>query len=566
MNQAYFILDKTGTKIILDGWVPQDVYDNVVRAPGPRAWQKGRLFLQATWETLSYVKTHVPTVGWDPTVQDVYDRLQRLNTTAKNTRALKRHPPQDVGTYKPKTAFFDHQKQAFALSKDAPVFALFMEMGTGKTKVVLDTAAYLYARGEVDLLLVVAPNGVHRQWIEEQVPLHMPDHVSVSTYLYTAATFDRLFDPLKDLATFEGLVIVAMNTESFSSDKGVKFASWWLTHRRALFVVDESSRIKTPGAKRTKTLLHLSTLAPYRRILSGAPVTKGVEDLYSQLRFLDVNILGFSNFYSFRSRYCQLGGWQNKQVVGYRNTEELQERLVDWSYRIRKDECLSLPEKVYTRLTVELTSEQRRLYKQLKDEFLLELEGGTMEAPLAITRLMKLQQITCGHLKAEFGSSDIPSDRASAVVDHVEETDGKVIVWGRFRRDLDLVAAEVHKRGHKYIIYDGRTTGAERGRLLTSFLKDPEVKFFIGQPQAGGLGLNLTVATCVVYYSNDFNAETRWQSEDRAHRIGQKHHVTYVDVLSPGTMDAKVLSALQRKQNVANLIVDNQGIKELLND
>lgn len=552
---------------LLRGHFSGGVLDLLRLMPDRRRWVSRTLVFEMTDANVGFFKENLPDVVWSPDALQAVKKLQELRWSGEATAAAKKRDvlPDVKFTYKTKP--FKHQEKAFLLSRDKASFALLMEMGTGKTKVVLDTAAYLYQRGKIEALVVIAPNNVHRQWAVDQIPEHLPDWCPRTVLVYgslivQSAGFRK--DLKKWFEDDHKLRIMCVNIEGLSTAKATAFVHDILDKLPAMLVVDECTRIKTPGASRTKNAIRLSKLAPYKRIMSGSPVTKGAEDLYSPLAFLDPNILGFSSYWAFRGRHCTMGGWQGKQIVGYRNIEELQARLDGWSYRIRKADCLDLPEKVYVTVPVPLAPDQRAAYKELRDNFIVEIDGGMVEAAMAITRLLRLQQIVCGRAVTDAGVKRFIHSRVITCVDLVESASGKTIVWSRFLEDIDNISEELKQRGIGHITYDGRSKN--RMDLVTQFRKDENCRVFVGQPASGGIGLNLEVANTVIYYSNDYNAEVRWQSEDRAHRIGQVNKVTYIDLVAPGTIDTKILAALKNKKNVAAMVVDPDQLAELLKD
>ena len=265
-----------------------------------------------------------------------------------------------------------------------------MEQGTGKTKVIIDSAAYLYANGAIDCMVVIAPNGVHRNWLSTEMPTHLPDWCpSKSMYYQSSMSKNKLEKSFNDVYTAQDcLKIFTFNVEAFVSKSAIFYMEKILLANNVLLVVDESSRIKTPGAKRTKIITKFGKQAKYRRILTGTPITKGPEDVYSQFRFLDPLILGYDSYDSFRARYCVMGGFENRQIVSYQNTEELIEKVESHSFRVLKKDCLDLPPKVYQRHIVPMTKAQEKLYVQMKKNFVTELRGDTLTAPEAITRLL----------------------------------------------------------------------------------------------------------------------------------------------------------------------------------
>ncbi len=274
--------------------------------------------------------------------------------------------------YKFKHQPYAHQLTALEKSWDKNEYALFCEMGTGKSKILIDNFAMLYDNGQIDGVLVVAPKGVYKNWQRKEVPEHLPEHIVADIVVWspnhTKKQLEHLDVALKD---DDNLKVLIMNVEAFSTDKGVEFAKQFLRKRKVFMAVDESTTIKNRSAKRTKNIVNVGGLAKYRRIATGSPITKTPMDLFSQCDFLDPHLLGFGSFFSFQARYCKMwrrsvGTHSFNQVVGYQNLEELTNNLDRFSYRILKKDCLDLPEKIYIKRLVELTPEQRRVYDQLK--------------------------------------------------------------------------------------------------------------------------------------------------------------------------------------------------------
>lgn len=474
-----------------------------------------------------------------------------------------------------KTKPYDHQHEALTRSLDAPYFALLMEMGTGKSKVLIDTLANLYIKGAINFALVVAPKGVYSNWPNKEIPEHLHEDVPVRIIQWKAAPTKAEAAELRTLSQpFDGLTILIMNVEAFSSLKGQKMAAWLARHYgdSGLCAVDESTTIKNPKAKRTKTLCNMAMSFKYRRILTGSPVTKCPLDLFGQAAFLRAGLLGTS-YFSFQSEYCitkrrVMGAHSFNQIVGYRNMDQLAERIRSWSYRKLKRECLDLPEKIYTTRTVALTPEQKRTYESMKKVSVSMLDSGELvTAQQAVTQMLRLQQILSGFVTTEDGDlSVITSGRITALLELLEETSGKVIIWSRFRHDIEQITAELQKAYGKgsAASYYGSTPQDDRERIVKTFqTADSELRFFVGNPQTAGYGLTLTEASTVVYYANSFDLEHRLQSEDRAHRIGQRNSVTYVDLIAPDTIDEKIVEALRQKINLSARVLGEQAMKWL---
>ena len=479
-----------------------------------------------------------------------------------------------IKNYKFKTKPYEHQLKALEKSWASDTYALFMEMGTGKSKVLVDNIAILYDRGAIKGALIIAPKGVYKNWDQIEFPVHLPDHVEHTKVLWEPTItkkkqmeLDTLFDDKGDLK------ILIMNVEAFSTTKGLDFARSFLNIflGRALIGVDESTTIKNPTAKRTKNILKLADQAKYRRILTGSPVTKSPLDLFSQCEFLDPYHLGHASYYSFRARYANMvkrnfGGRQVQLVVSYRRLDELADILDKFSYRVLKEDCLDLPEKVFTKRLIELTPEQDKAYKQMKQMALAMLDNGeVMTTVNVMTQLMRLHQITCGHFKADDGTTTaLKNNRIDALMQLLEETEGKVIIWANYREDIKNIVETLKKAygDDSTVEYHGGVDATLRQDNIAQFQeKNSPTRYFVGNAQTGGYGITLTSANTVVYYSNSYDLEKRLQSEDRAHRIGQTGSVTYVDLIAENTVDDKIVKSLRSKINIANEIM-GEDIKD----
>ncbi len=478
-----------------------------------------------------------------------------------------------IKDYRFKTKPYAHQLEALEKSWAQDTYALFMEMGTGKSKVLVDNIAMLYDRGAIRAALVVAPKGVYKNWDEIEFPVHLPDHVEHTKVLWEPnitkkkqVELDTLFDDKGDLK------ILIMNVEAFSTSKGLDFARRFLNIfvGRALIGIDESTTIKNPTAKRTKNILSIGNLAKYRRILTGSPVTKSPLDLYSQCEFLDPYHLGHQSYYSFRARYANMidrnFGGRRVQIVGsYRRLPELTEKLQKFSYRVLKEDCLDLPPKVFTKRIVELTDEQKKIYAQMKRMAIAELDGKVMSTMNVMTQLMRLHQVTCGHFKADDETiTELKSNRINSLLELLDETEGKVIIWANYRADIKNIVTALKKAyGEASTVeYHGGVDSTLRQEHIALFQqKNGPTRYFVGNAQTGGYGITLTAASTVVYYSNSYDLEKRLQSEDRAHRIGQTGSVTYVDLMAENTIDERIVKALNKKINIANEIM-GEDIKD----
>ena len=469
--------------------------------------------------------------------------------------------------YKFKTKPYRHQLTALEKSWTKESYAYFMEMGTGKTKVLIDNMAMLYDKGAINGALIVAPKGVIGTWYNQEIPTHLPDHIENVSVMWQSNISKKQKEKLNSLfETGEDLHILIMNVEAFSTDKGKSFAAQFLRSHKTLMAIDESTVIKNPKAKRTKNILALADLCKYRRIMTGSPVTKNPLDLYSQCNFLDPFLLNFHSYFAFRNRYAEMKtlhmhGRQIQVVNGFKNLSELSDKLKGFSYRVLKEDCLDLPEKVWTKRHITLTPEQSKVYKQMKEQALAILKGKQVTSVSALTQLMRLHQITCGHFVADDGSvQEIKNNRLSELMDVLEETEGKAIIWAHYQHDIKNIVKEIEKvHGPSSVVtYYGLTPQDERQDNIKKFQSNNDVRFLVGTPSTGGYGITLTQANTVIYYSNGYDLEKRLQSEDRAHRIGQKKSVTYVDIMAEETVDEKIVKALRKKINIASEVMGEE--------
>lgn len=495
--------------------------------------------------------------------------------------------------YEFRTDPYQHQREVFEDTWDREYFAIFWEPGTGKTKLILDTASLLRLEGEIECLFVLAPNGVHRNWVVEEISKHVPEAILKDTmsfsYQTSKAKTKRHKLAAQRVIDHDGFTIVAQSYDGFVTKEGKKFAQKVLKGRRCLYVLDESSRIKTPKATRTVTVLNSSKFGKYRRILTGTPVTNGPFDIYSQMRFLDPNFWkphGLGSYFLFKNYFAN---WQKGYdsntgrefpiLVNYKNLEELHDIIQPFSSRVTKEDVLDLPPKLYNKRFFDMGKEQSRMYREIKEDYATMTEDGDLiSAEMALTRLLRLQQITCGYVPVEHFVQDeddpffmktikevkmidLPkkNGRLKLLLEVLDDLSHKAIVWARFTPDIDMICDAL---GDNCVRYDGKTTDDQRLAAIKGFQDDPDgPQFFIGNARAAGIGITLTAAKTVVYYNNTFVLEDRLQSEDRPHRIGQDTAVNYIDIVANDTVDDHIIDALRDKLDVANM-VNGDRVKE----
>ena len=467
---------------------------------------------------------------------------------------------------------FDHQKDSLERGWDCTEFGYFMEMGTGKSKVLIDNMGMLFLAGKINFALVIAPKGVYRNWVAKEIPEHMSDDVPHRVIRWVSGPNKKQKEEMRSVQDdFDGLTIFVMNVEAFSSLKGQKAGDWMARALgdHGMIAIDESTTIKNHKAKRTKSLMKIAAQFNYRRLLTGSPITKSPMDIFAQTEFLRPGLLGYESYYAFQGRYAvtqrrSMGAQAFQQIVGYKNLDELTSRIDQFTFRVLKKDCLDLPEKIYTIRYVTLTDEQAKMYSLLQEQAMLMFEDGEMvSAPAVITQMLRIQQVMSGHLKTDDGEMKyFPSRRMDALEEITEEHDGKAIIWSRFRYDIIKITEMLNKKYGEgtAAAYFGDTSDDDRAAAVLNFQNpDHPLRFFVGNPATAGYGLTLTEANLVVYYANDFNLETRIQSEDRAHRIGQRNNVTYVDLISEGTLDEKIVESLRNKIDIGAKVLGEQA-------
>ena len=472
-----------------------------------------------------------------------------------------------MNTYLHKQAPWAHQKRIFLESRDKPVWAFFMEQGTGKSKVMIDTACWNYSIGRVDALLLVCDKGIVRTWLEEHLPDNLPDSIPWSVHAYDATRMGTIKAKAacEAILTAEGLAIVITNWAAFRTDKGRAFLRRFIARRKVIMMLDESDAIKGPAARQTKAIVAFGRQATMRRIATGTPVADGPFDVFSQLKFLDPNILGISSFTAFKHEYGVFerfftGAHSFMIVKHYQNLDELQRIIGAHSHRVLKADCFDLPPKVYERVHVELGAEARAMHKALKEHVLAEAEA--VVNPLV--KVLRAAQIASGFYIGDSGRPVFFADqpKAGAVVQAIQRMgkDAQFIVWGQFLAEMQVLAAALEAAGITFVRYDGSIDPGVRDEAEREF-KAGGVQGIVATTQAAGKGRNWQNASAAFYHSNSSKLSLRLQSEDRCHRGGGPgHSVTYFDFCAEGTGDAKRLDVLRAKKSLADLITgDNVG-------
>ena len=480
---------------------------------------------------------------------------------------------------------FRHQKSGIQFLLKHPNAAIFDEMGLGKTRLVVEAANTLFQKGDIRAVLVVCPDAVKINWGDPELGELSQNNKYENEVMVISSRdpIDRVESRLAGVGGHTPLFWLIVNYELIRSLRWFNVIKYFLLEQRGkvLMVCDESSRIKSHKARQTKACWALGQNRKVTRrvLLNGTPVTHSPLDLYSQMRFLNPLFLPYKNFYHFRADFAILGGYLNKQVIAWQNLEKLQDLTNPLVLRRTKQECLDLPEKLFSQFSIPLSLKSWKIYKELRDEAVAEmtaLMGAGREifstASNALVRLLRLTQVTGGNLGVEHEDGSeliyLGNEKEKFLVNWVldaleNQPDLRLIVWCRFRRERECLrkAFEViqvfNKNFELFQIYGGQKP-TYRHEALDAFSlpRKPGAAILLGQPAAGGLGVNLTAADTVFYFSNDYNLATRLQSEDRCHRIGQRNPVTYMDLIATGpdgqrTIDHIVLKALRKKQDLA---------------
>jgi len=552
-----------------------------------RRWDKDKKvwIFRPTIENLEFIRRWFPDATWDERCATFENDAKQRAQQREEVQNLKQTGAIDYSVLDGvpfKMQPMSQQKTALILGRDLPAFAYLMDQGTGKTKVIIDDAAHNYRQGRIDCLLIIAPNSVKTNWCDpdggfDELEKHMPPDIEYVKGCWMSSPTSVQKDRYKKFRNSWGkqMSVLVVNIEAIQFDRvAEEVYSFIEAHNGAMIVVDESTKIKHRTAQRTKMALKFRERCKIARIASGTPIVKSPLNAFSQFKFLDPDILGFSNYRSFENHFAIKGGYGGYQVLSHQNLDELGEKINKASYRILKDDCLDLPEKIYQKRMVPLSGPQLSIYRQMEEDAIADIEhlieDGYLEATIVLTKYLRLQQITSGFVpNINFAGETIGwepfSERPPKIqetLDIIDECYGKVIVWCRFIPEIRMLEQALTKSKISFVSFHGGVGEAERVDARTAFQSDrDDPKVFIGQIQTGGIGITLTKARTVIYLSNTFSTEDRVQSEDRAHRIGTDHSVTYIDLIAPGTVDHHIIRSLREDKKLSDLIM-RDGIRE----
>jgi hypothetical protein len=549
---------------ISDSQLGKGDFAKLAALPGFFKWQGRNCMIRATGANIEHILASWPDAQWIGGTEEIRDNYLSEKESASETSIKKAETSEKFSDhgYKYKRLPMKHQRKAFALSRDKVAFGFFMEQGTGKTKVTLDTACWLWQKKRIDALIVVAwPNGVHRNWVEYEIPLDVSAPYVAEYWSSNHKTKHRQEAYKKFLATPAGrLKIFCFNVEAFVSPAARSFILQMLQQWRCLLVIDQSASIKNPRAKRTKFLIKTAVAAPYRRILDGAPVAEEAAELYSQFKFLDPWIIGHDTWTSFKAEFCKIGYFN--EIVGYRNMDKLRSLIDGYSFRVRAEECLDLPPRVYKPWAFDLASNEKRIFDEFKKHDLAFFSEGsveeadTLEEHNALIKNMRLQQISSGWWPKDGTTKQIEKElpsRAQALLDLLKAIGkDKALIFARFRADLALLQQLLGKTA---VSYHGGIKDDAREQAKRMFMRNPSTLYFLGQPRSAGFGHTLTAAKHVIFYSNDHSLRLREECEKRAHRQGLKHELIIWDLIASKTQDQKIIRTFRAKKELANQIL-----------
>lgn len=484
-----------------------------------------------------------------------------------------------------KTEPMKHQLTGRKLLEDHRFFALAADMGTGKTWMMLDDIERRWGAGEIDAALIIAPNGVHTNWILREAPKHLSVPYD-GTFWVSGAGKRHLAGLSRQLiqASHEPrhLVLHAINIDAVNTKGGLEHIERFLgsfAPGRVLMAVDESHKIKNLDAKRTQRVLKLGLKAGVRRIASGTIVANSPLDLFAQYEFLGPGLLGTRSYRAFVGQYAELmsadsqlvqdimkrtGARGAPQIIAkdrfgnpkYKNLDKLSDLMAPHTFRITKEECLDLPPKIYQTVYFDLDAEQQRAYDHIEEERNWLRGDGNVDTFTALTVITKLRQVTSGFLLVDGVATQLihAAPRLAALREALEEVTGQLIIWASFKEEIKQIADVLREAGESFVTYSGETKRADREHAIDAF-QSGQVRIFLGNPAAAGTGLTLTAASTAIYYSTDFSLEQRRQSEDRSHRVGTKHSVVYIDLVARGTIDERIAAAQQSKQATSDQIM-----------
>lgn len=572
-------------------------YHEIAKALDKRRWLPARRMwvFPRIKSLLDFVRQNMPQLRWEQEAEIIWQRMcQEEEDRKRVAQGLV-----DVGDQLDGVPFvfppYEHQRKALVLGRNRRVFAYLMDQGTGKTKVIIDDSAHNWREGRIDAVLILAPNSVKTNWCNgydgddpdieiDEVRKHMAPDIPYMRAAYFAnptkeqkAKYDEL---IRNIPNKHKLLILSMNVEGLHALKAKQVADLFTRRRRCMIVVDESTRIGNHNSQRTKIAMEIRKQCQLARIASGTPVIKSPLKAYSQFNFLDPSIINIATYTEFAARHAIMrkverdSGRSAEFSVRYINLDELANKIAGVSFRVLKEQCLDLPEKTYTKRNIYMTKPMEVAYREMRENSIIYLNSlEKVEATTVLTQMLRLQQITAGYLPVidpdtnqQIGIHPLCNDsppKISEAISMIEELEGKVIVWCKFKFEIAEMKRACDAAGISAVTFFGETSESDRMEARSRFKNDPTLRVFIGQVRTGGIGLTLlgdsssaeTACSNAIYLSNTFSTEDRVQSEDRNHRIGQKFPCTYYDLVTPDTVDVKILNVLRSNKMLSDEVM-----------
>ena len=553
----------------------------VVTAP-PWSLDKIRSIPNRRWDSKKRVWTAPALRANSLYMLDVFARAvwtPEAKAVAQDTVKVKSASPvaDFPSNYEYKTRPRAYQERALKLAWMKESFAFYMDMGTGKTKTVIDLFSAYFSEYKVRRLLVVTKFSTRMNW-QREFAIHCPIPYEV---MILDTTKPKAFDTFNTTPLSDTLKVLIVGTESLAAGGAASYAEKFVNSTtRVGMVVDEAHMIKTHNAVRSKNALKIGRGADYKVIMTGTPIANAPMDLFMQFEFLNTHIIGTGDFYSFRNRYAVMGGFEGKQVIGYQNMEELIEIVSPYVYQVRKSEVLTeLPPKVYEIREMQFNEEQRKLYKELAKKNRAVVGDRGLTVNTVLERMLRLQEV-CGGIvtfernpdlydKSRFEHCRIEgkNPKIDELMGIAEEYPVSTIVWCRFIEEIRMVSEALRDKYGKDQVVEiyGAISEEDRDHNVQELFQKKKARFLVGNAATGGTGLNMTAAELVVYYSNSFNYVERDQSEDRAHRIGQTKSVLYIDLVMEKSVDGAILEALKNKKSVSEFVRESINSKNTEN-
>ena len=456
---------------------------------------------------------------------------------------------------------YPHQKQEFLIYRDSPARALLWQQRTGKTKACIDTACYLIETGKIDAVFVLAPNLVHYNWNERELPAHCWEGIDFEKFLWVSS---KPFNGLKEAIKTDKPIWFSMNSEALILDRALKQIKMLVKYRKALLIVDESHNYRTPGSKRTRRIRGLKKHFPYKRILTGTSIENSPLAAFSQFEILEDEALGCKTYQEFKDIYAVMepknyGRGVSLEVTGYKNLDLLTEKLSKWSSVVGRE---GIPPFTHTYKDFELTKKQREMYEKFKKDCYLDIQNEMISTESLAVKGLKLQQIISGFIidSSDGGKKvidlvpDIENPRLLTLLDTIESTDGKIIIWCQFKEDIKKICRMLIRKRIKFVEYHGGVKKDVRNKAIDFFMNG-DCEIFLGQPQAGGTGLTLSAAGTVIWYTHTYDAIVRAQASERATKYGGES-VSLIDICAINSIDQRFIEARLRKASIVEIIME----------